>query len=77
MPTSLPSKPVSKKRPNGATVDNWVGVWALSVGIAAALCAFFVYFADCDQVASTFILCAAAFLIHLATVVTGSGETCE
>lgn len=77
MPTSLPVKRFSKKRANGAAVDNWIGAWAVSVGLAAGLCALFVYFGDHDQVASTFILCAAAFLIHLATVVAGAGKAPE
>ncbi|HET7847708.1 MAG TPA: hypothetical protein VFL51_01470 [Pseudolabrys sp.] len=77
MPTSLPVKHFKKQRENGTAVDNWIGAWAVSVGLAASLCALFVYFGDHDQVASTFILCAAAFLIHLATVVAGPGEASE
>jgi len=67
MPTLLPTKikVLAKKRPADTTFD-WIGIWSVSLGCAAATFAMFVYFGVDDQPAATFILTAAAFLVFLA-----------
>ena len=68
MPTLLPAKveALDKKRSADAIAD-WMGIWSISLGCAAATFAMFVYFGADDQAAATFILSAAAFLIFLAS----------
>lgn len=71
MPTSLPSKKIAKKKSDTGLLADCVGIWAISLGVVAAAFAMFVYFGDSDQVAATFILCAAAFLIQMAAIAVG------
>ncbi|MGC1467616.1 MAG: hypothetical protein WA792_18010 [Pseudolabrys sp.] len=81
MPTVLPSKTLSDKDPDKKSdagfLSDCAGVWAISLGVAAAGFAMFVYFGDGDQVAATFILCAAALLIQLATCASAQGDACD
>ncbi|MGB7259572.1 MAG: hypothetical protein ACRECC_14270 [Pseudolabrys sp.] len=73
MPTLLPTKvkALAKKHPADAITD-WMGIWSISLGCAAATFAMFVYFSADDQLAATFVLSAAAFMIFLASHAGGS-----
>jgi hypothetical protein len=62
MPTSLPVKraiPAIPLRRATGPMD----IWAVSLGLAAAALAAFVYFADSDSVAAALIMVAAAIII--------------
>ena len=45
--------------------SEWVGLWSLSLGLAALLIASIVYFAGCDSVGASFVLVGTAVMVAL------------
>lgn len=64
MPVPLPESPRSKGFA-GPAVD-WLALWALSIGFAAAFMAAVVYFTAGDQIGAALVLFGAAAIIGLA-----------
>ena len=69
MPTLQPQEIHSKnrraKRLPAAASTEWVGLWSLSLGLAALLVASIVYFAGRDSIGASFILFGTAAMVAL------------
>ena len=53
------------KRLPAAKSSEWVGLWSVSLGVAALPVASIVYFAGCNSIGASFILCGTAAMIAL------------
>jgi hypothetical protein len=62
MPVPLPAKATSLARTERWTID-WIGVWALIIGLMAISLSAFIYFADHDPMAASFVFIAFAAII--------------
>jgi hypothetical protein len=62
MPVPLPAKAATITRAERWTID-WIGVWALIIGAMAISLSAFIYFADHDPVAASFVFIAFAAII--------------
>ncbi len=72
MPVPLPESPRSKGFAE-PSVD-WLALWAVSIGIAAAFMAAVVYFTAGDQVGAALVLFGAAAIISVALFSSGSRQ---
>lgn len=70
MPVPLPKEP--KSRGFAEKPADWLGMWALSVGVAATLIACIVYFGVGDQSGAAWVLFGAAAVIAVALYCTPS-----
>jgi uncharacterized membrane protein len=62
MPIPLPAKSASLARAERWTID-WIGIWALVLGMIAIGLAAFIYLADRDPLAASFVFIAFAAII--------------
>lgn len=69
MPVPLPESPRSKGFPEPAA--DWLSLWALSIGFAAAFMAAVVYFTAGDQLGAALVLFGAAAIIAIALFAPG------
>ena len=69
MPVPLPESPRSKGFAEPAV--DWLSLWALSIGFAAAFMAAVVYFTADDQLGAALVLFGAAAIIAIALFVPG------
>ena len=71
MPVPLPESPRSKGFAEPAV--DWLALWSVSIGFAAAFMAAVVYFTAGDQVGAALVLFGAAGIVSVALF--GSGKT--
>jgi Flp pilus assembly protein TadB len=62
VPISLPAKTPNIARTERRIID-WIGVWAFILGVIATCLAAFIYFADHDPMAASFVFIAFAAII--------------
>jgi len=65
MQVPLPKEPRNRGYAESAPAD-WIGLWALSVGVAASLIAGIIYFGAGDQTGAAWVLFGAAAVIAVA-----------